>query len=333
MQERLFVCWYSEMIALNLNRDSSIFQLWGWPCSCGDQPAVSRPITLNSWPVLDSWASRVHWPVLIWWASKSEEGQRCLLCFLSRIYLWPGLLGASQRMCLDGVRLEGVDTNCRPFDISISTAGCAASHCEWKVALRRPEIRHAVGPLCPGSVLLLTQLPRGGRRAPRFPPCAGGTPPCTWRGAVNWHRCLPTATWPWAPLAAPWSQTPRKLFVFLTRKPPNSLLTGTSSLARSKTQGILRIAPSWDQGWIRIRKKPPVVGWVRVVQAGELVTCVPLPAIHFILLQNELAPLSGPTLLYLAWCPLPVCAAVVYCWLPGCQDWGGWLICSPASAQ
>lgn len=149
---------------------------------------------------------------------------------------------------------EEVDTNCRPFDISISTAGCAVSHCEWKVALRRPEIRHAVGPLCPGSVLPLTQLPRGGCWAPRFPPCAGGTPPCRQRGAVNWHRCLPSATWPWAPLAAPWSQTPRKLFVFLTRKPPNSLLTGTSSPARSKTQGILRIALGWDQGWIRIKK-------------------------------------------------------------------------------
>lgn len=63
----------------------------------------------------------------------------------------------------------GEDTNCRPFDISISTAGCAAMRCEWKVPLRRAEIRHAIGRLWPGSVLL-TQLPRGGCGAQRFHP-------------------------------------------------------------------------------------------------------------------------------------------------------------------
>lgn len=49
------------------------------------------------------------------------------------------------------------------------------------------------------------------------------------------------------------------------------------------------------------------------LQAGGLFMCVSLPAIHFIPLQNELPPLSGPALLSLARCPLPVCAAVVYC--------------------
>lgn len=37
---------------------------------------------------------------------------------------------------------------------------------EWKAPLRRAQIRHAIGRLCPGSVLL-TQLPRGGCGAQR----------------------------------------------------------------------------------------------------------------------------------------------------------------------
>lgn len=88
-------------ITLSLNVDGNICWLWGWWRSCCVQPAASRPITLNSCPALDSWASRVHWLVLIWWTSKSEEGRRSSLCFLSRIYLWPGLFGASRPMCLD----------------------------------------------------------------------------------------------------------------------------------------------------------------------------------------------------------------------------------------
>lgn len=136
---------------------------------------------------------------------------------------------------------SGVDTNCRSFDISISTAGRAASHCEWEVALRRPEIRHAVGRLCPGSAPPLTQLPRGARRALRFPPRAGETPPCT---APISHLALSS---PGCTLIA----DTQEAVCAADKKPPDSLLTGTGSPSRSQTQGTVpdasRSRPGMDK--------------------------------------------------------------------------------------
>lgn len=57
------------------------------------------------------------------------------------------------------------------------------------------------------------------------------------------------------------------------------------------------------------------------LQAGGLLACVSLPAVHFILPQNGPLP-SLDHLFSLALCRLPVCAAVVHCRLPVCQDGG-----------
>lgn len=121
----------------------------------------------------------------------------------------------------------GKDTNCEPFDISISTAGCAAMRCEWKAALRRAQIRHAIGRLCPGSVLL-TQLPRGGCGAQRVHPLEH----------FYTHRaenCTVASHQPPGPqLHCSLIPDTRMMFAFLTRNMPNSLFTTTSSAGRNK---------------------------------------------------------------------------------------------------
>lgn len=117
------------------------------------------------------------------------------------------------------------DTNCTPFDISISTAGCAAMRCRWKVPLRRAQIRHAIGPLCPGSVPL-TQLPQD---------C------CVVWGSVCWSTqltarrtvcCdLQSTTWPstlWQADGSLISDSSR-VFAFMAGNMPNSLFTSASS--------------------------------------------------------------------------------------------------------
>lgn len=120
------------------------------------------------------------------------------------------------------------DTNCTPFDISISTAGCAAMRCRWKVPLRRAQIRHAIGRLCPGSVPL-TQLPQD---------C------CVVWGSVCWSTqltasrtvcCdLQSTTWPstlWQPDGTLISDSSR-VFAFMAGNMPNSLFTSASSASQ-----------------------------------------------------------------------------------------------------
>lgn len=110
---RVFVLFHHS----NEERQKKERSLRGWLLNSEQQTAGHN--RLNSWPPPDS-------PSSFDVCQSQRKGQ---LCFFW-IYLWPGL----------PYRAEWTnrgDTNCTPFDISISTAGCAAMRRRQKSASQK----------------------------------------------------------------------------------------------------------------------------------------------------------------------------------------------------
>ncbi|KAI4810050.1 hypothetical protein KUCAC02_018900 [Chaenocephalus aceratus] len=150
-------------------------------------------------------------PASQWQGTQLVSGRLCPACFP---YLSPALpagdpelLGPPedpQRQADHGLPISPLHI----MECQLIDAGCAAMRRGWKVPLRRAQIRHAIGRLCPGSVPL-TQLPQAAVE------CGGSDSPPTPQ-TVSRAACggLPSATWP----SNPRLPDPSRVFAVVTGK-------------------------------------------------------------------------------------------------------------------